>query len=1097
MKTPVRTNFVRSFVLLGIAGLVGCNTVTKDQPIPLAATVLTFSGAPTELAMPGEKTTLSWTTENATHVSLEQVGKGPIAIDAKAASGTAEVTLAKETLFVLSARGPGGTDSRSTSVRVLGGAQGLVFDAVPRTISAGGFSTLVWSAPGAATVTLKEVGGVAVDLGGQTQSGSVRVAPTKSTSYELDADGKKLTVAVEVGAAIYGFELAGPAPLPGQMVSLSWETSGGSKLTITRSGMTAPVLTELNATNIVSGTFSETVPASTPVDGLLHYTLELEQGAQKISRPLTVRVGGSVKIDQFTVPGFVRTDASFLVQWKTSGAERVELWADGVLVFIAPDAVTGAQGSRALKAPVSGTTKVKLIASNSRGAVAEIERTAVVIGLPTFNTFTVDKPTIAAGGEAAVLSWNIINARHVRISESGQTVYESRGNLDTGTATVFPNRATTTYVLDADNGAGDAIAPKSVMVTVTAPGILTFSVQLPLGGTSSVTGHTVVGGTNLVGLPNVKKNVAGDAFVDIAASGNPIELVSTDTTATVVDIGPFSTRVFGRPVSSNTISVSPDGYIVFSATAQTGPSTPLTGAIGTQLFPLTIAAVLRDLEQGDGEVSWQVDTVGDEQRLIVQWTNVEQYNTPENKLTFQLQVFTRGKMVFAYQAVPAGFAFASGVVNNTETEAIAPAMQPVGGEVFTYFTETTLPLPMKIELLPYVASVKVPMGWVTVEGSGLLTPGQIAITEINPRPAAGVVGGEWLEITNFTAVPFDLNGWTLTIGTLTHPITTSVVVPANGRLVLAQTADLGQPGAGVTAGYTYGTASPLFVMPDGSGTLSLDVSSIQYASISWNGVTLPDAGFAVRGDRPNPAAVYASGLQQTVCPGVGSPAYGAAAQSGTPGGANAVCFPYVLSKLDGGFFESISAAGTLIVKGDAGTTDEAVFPVALASPAKIYGQNVSTLYVGTNGWITPTLTTSTVSSNRTTPSRSAPIGSIAPFWDDLYGNPNVTNSGMYTLRKDPDGTPGNGDEYTIVSWEGWRVTTGQDLNFQVKFFENGDLEYHYGGMADAGTEVTNKGSSATSWLEDRTGTSATQININSAGTPGIQPNTSYRYTYTP
>ena len=40
----------------------------------------------------------------------------------------------------------------------------------------------------------------------------------------------------------------------------------------------------------------------------------------------------------------------------------------------------------------------------------------------------------------------------------------------------------------------------------------------------------------------------------------------------------------------------------------------------------------------------------------------------------------------------------------------------------------------------------------------------------------------------------------------------SVVVPANGRIVLAQTADLGQPTAGVTAAYTYGTASPLFLM---------------------------------------------------------------------------------------------------------------------------------------------------------------------------------------------------------------------------------------------------------------------------------------------
>ena len=64
----------------------------------------------------------------------------------------------------------------------------------------------------------------------------------------------------------------------------------------------------------------------------------------------------------------------------------------------------------------------------------------------------------------------------------------------------------------------------------------------------------------------------------------------------------------------------------------------------------------------------------------------------------------------------------------------------------------------------------------------------------------------------------------------------------------------------------------------------------------------------------------------------------------------------------------------------------------------------------------------------------------------------------------------------------------------MKFFENGSLEYHYGGMADAGTETTHRGSSATTWLEDVRGTSALPINVNSAG---IRPGTAYRYTYTP
>ena len=110
----------------------------------------------------------------------------------------------------------------------------------------------------------------------------------------------------------------------------------------------------------------------------------------------------------------------------------------------------------------------------------------------------------------------------------------------------------------------------------------------------------------------------------------------------------------------------------------------------------------------------------------------------------------------------------------------------------------------------------------------------------------------------------------------------------------------------------------------------------------------------------------------------------------------------------------------------------------------------------------------------------------------------MQGSGIYTLRRDPDGIASNGDEYTIVSWEGWRVgsTVGQVLNFQVKFFENGNLEYHYGAMTPGGLETTHQGSGATSWLEDRLGKSALPINLNSV-VPGIQPNSAFRYTYAP
>lgn len=1092
---------LRTFWLLALSGTAACNTVVKEQPVPPAGTVVEFIASPAELALPGDKATLKWKTENATAVSLEQVGKGPIMIDKTAATGSVEVVLAKNALFVLTARGEGGTDSASAGVRVKGSAQGVVFDAVPRSIPAGGFTTLVWSAPGATSVTLAEVGGAMVDLGGQRESGSVRVGPAKSTTYALDVDGKKLTVAVEVGIAIYTFALSGTAaPLPGAMATLQWETSGGSKVTLKRDGVAAALLAETTPTAVASGTYVDVVPASTPADGLLHYTLELEQGAAKVTKALTVRVGGAVKIDQLAVPAYVRPNQTFVATWKTTGGERLELWVNGALVYLAPDAASVAQGNRLIVAPATGVTKTKLVVSNARGSVAELEKSSTVILPPTFNAFTANPAAITNGGEPVTLSFDVTNARHVRITEGGQTVYEKDVTMDTGTAQVFPNRAMATFVLNADNGAGDAIAPKSLTVAVTNPGILTFSNKLPVGGTTSCTGHTVVGGTNLVGLPNVVKNAAGDAFVDIAATGTRIELASTDTTATVVDIGGFSTRVFGRPVSGSSVSVSPDGFLVFSAQAQTGPSTPSTTAIGTQLFPLAIAPLFRDLEEGTGKILWRVDTVADEQRLIVQWDNVQQYASAANKFTFQAQVYTRGKVVLAYKALSTGVAFTSGVVNSSETDVLAPAVAPAAGDVYTYFAETTPPVSMKIELLPYTALVKVAAGWVGVEGSGLLTPGQVAITELNTRPPAGVVGGEWIELTNFTAAPFDLSGWVLDVGSgLTHTLA-GLTVPANGRVVLGQTADLGQPGAGVTAAYVYGTASPTFLLPDTSGTLALKVGGVTYTQLTWDAVLAPAAGVAVRADAPNGAMIYSASLQQTLCPGTGGPGYGDAGEVGTPGTANSKCFPYSLAPTDGGFEPIGADGGTAVVLGDGGTsaTDDKVYTVTAPAAVKLFGQSVPTLYVSTNGWISATSTTVTGITNKAVPSTSAPVGSIAPFWDDLEANPAAPASGIFVLRRDPDGTPSNGDEYTIVSWEGWRTkaNAGQLINFQVKFFESGNLEYHYGPMIPVGSETTHQGSSATAWLEDPLGKSAWPVNVNSV-TPGIQPYQGFRYTYAP
>jgi hypothetical protein len=122
---------------------------------------------------------------------------------------------------------------------------------------------------------------------------------------------------------------------------------------------------------------------------------------------------------------------------------------------------------------------------------------------------------------------------------------------------------------------------------------------------------------------------------------------------------------------------------------------------------------------------------------------------------------------------------------------------------------------------------------------------------------------------------------------------------------------------------------------------------------------------------------------------------------------------------------------------------------------------------------------------------------MAVYWDDLAGNAGTpaVPSGVYWQQFDPDGTPGTGDEYTLISWENLTsyYTTGS-LNFQVKFLEgSGSVEYHYGTITQASSSYAN-GLSATAWLESVDGLLALPISVNSAL---LTSNNGYRFTYTP
>ncbi|MBK7857109.1 MAG: hypothetical protein IPJ65_00535 [Archangiaceae bacterium] len=170
--------------------------------------------------------------------------------------------------------------------------------------------------------------------------------------------------------------------------------------------------------------------------------------------------------------------------------------------------------------------------------------------------------------------------------------------------------------------------------------------------------------------------------------------------------------------------------------------------------------------------------------------------------------------------------------------------------------------------------------------------------------------------------------------------------------------------------------------------------------------------------------------------------------------------------------------------------DSSLSTVTLPVPFKYFGVDAGTLVMSPNGWLsTRPGETSTSQTNKTAPGSTAPIGAIAPFYDDLRYNADAG----YVLSQGFVGRRG-GDHFT-VQWHRAALTAAiyAELDFEAKLFDNGVIEFHYGTMNDFGAGLAN-GSSATIWIEMPDGGGALPISINQ---PSISPNTAYRFTPKP
>jgi len=272
-------------------------TVTVTQPAPTA----TFSASPTTI-LAGQSSTLTWSTTNATSISIDN------GVGSKPASGTTSVSPSSTTTYTLTASGPGGIITKTATVTVTQPAPTISFSATPSTITSGQNSTLVWNTTNATSVTIDN------GVGAQPLSGSTNVHPLSTTTYTLTATGpggvltSQATVTVSSGPSI-SFSASPTFITAGQSSTLTWSVTNATSVSIDNGLGARPV----------SGSASITPPETTT------FTLTAAGPGGTSTAQVTVTVIQLPTVTFAATPVNIVAGGSSTLSWNVIGADSVTI----------------------------------------------------------------------------------------------------------------------------------------------------------------------------------------------------------------------------------------------------------------------------------------------------------------------------------------------------------------------------------------------------------------------------------------------------------------------------------------------------------------------------------------------------------------------------------------------------------------------------------------------------------------------------------------------------------------------------------------------------------------------------------------------------
>lgn len=439
-------------------------------PPPLAPIpVCTLVANPTAVQI-GGSSTLTWTTENATSVTINQ-GINEVALD-----GSTSVTPVISTTYTLTATGVGGTVTCPATVNVTllppPPAPVCTLIATPTAIQNGGSSTLSWTTENATSFSIDQ----GINAVTPVSAGTYSVSPAVTTTYTGTATGVGGTVNCTATVTVTSTSPAPVCTLVANPVAV--QLGGSSTLT----------WTSANATTF---SINQGIGAVTPTSGGSHLvtpTVTTTYTGTATGPGGTVNCAASVTVTTsppptppictlVANPSAIQTGGSSALTWTTQNANTFSI--DQGIGLVTPTSGGTQSVTPANTITYTGT------ATGPGGTTTCAATVTVTSTPPAAQCVLTASPSSITKGSNSTLSWSGTNIVSVIIDQG----IGDKGS--TGTVNVNPER-TTTYTGAFTTTAGQTLSCSATVEVTNPDGVCTSNCGGGGGGGGGSRGPRVI-----------------------------------------------------------------------------------------------------------------------------------------------------------------------------------------------------------------------------------------------------------------------------------------------------------------------------------------------------------------------------------------------------------------------------------------------------------------------------------------------------------------------------------------------------------------------------------------------------------------------------